>query len=274
MQRYQVLVTVGGILLVALLFSLPRSVVKNPDKTLAQESQDTQRRATQTPALHLPEIPPARQTELSLLRRSLLQNLSGKEAPKILASIMSLFRELSLFDSAAYYAGLYADKAETSEAYSEAGNAYFEAFSLALKDEHVSYLAEKTRYYLQKAVELNPKNYDARVKIGVTYVSGNQPMQGIMMIRKVLEEDPKNTLAILNLGVFAMQSNQHDKAIERFRQLVEIEPQNAQSYLYLGAALAQAGQKAEAKIQLRKALELGKGTQIETTAKDYLESLN
>ncbi len=269
MQRYQLLLGVGGFVLVFVLFFLPRSVVKNPEKTIDKTLQSDEKQPSTASADHTSEVNPAKRAEINLLLSGFLKKMD-------LPSLMPLaqaYREVSLFDSAAHYYALFAEKEQNPQAFCQAGDAYFEAYSLALREESIAFLSEKLRFYLQKCIDSNPKNYDARVKMGISYVSGKQPMAGIQMIRKVLEEDPKNTLAILNLGVFSMQSNQIDKAVERFRQLIDIEPKNPQGYLYLGTALLQMGQQQEAKNQLQKAMQLGKGTEIETVAKDYLETI-
>jgi tetratricopeptide (TPR) repeat protein len=269
MQRYQVLLLAGGILVVLMLFFLPRSVVKNPEKTMSQTEEEKPTASKPITSGHIAEINPAKRTEIDLLIKGFQKrmNLESVEA------LAQAFREVSLFDSAAFYYGVLAEQKQDQASFCAAGSAYFEAFSLALREESLSHLTEKLRFYLQKCIDFSPKNFDARVKLGISYVSGKQPMVGIQMIKKVLEEDPKNTLAILNLGVFSMQSNQMDKAIERFKQLIEIEPENPQGYLYLGAASLQTGDKNTAKTSLQKAAELGKGTEVETVAKDYLAEI-
>ena len=76
-----------------------------------------------------------------------------------------------------------------------------------------------------KALELEPRNLDAKVGLGITYVQGSQdPMQGIAMLLEVVEADSTNINAHLALGDFSMQRGAPDKAIVRYLAALRLVP--------------------------------------------------
>lgn len=66
--------------------------------------------------------------------------------------------------------------------------------------------------------------------------AGEQPMQGIMLLREVLEEDPENSRAHFQLGIFSIQSKQYDKAVDRFEKVLKQNPEDFDAHYYLGYA--------------------------------------
>jgi len=133
-------------------------------------------------------------------------------------------------------------------------------------------LAEKTRQYLEKAIAANPKNLEAKTKIGMTYFSSNPP-KGVGILREVLAEDPKNELVLFNLGMLAIQSGQYDRAIERLNELIAVNPKHTQGQLLLGVAYTNTGDKKKAREQFEKVKQLDKDPSVQATADSYLKDL-
>jgi Tfp pilus assembly protein PilF len=61
---------------------------------------------------------------------------------------------------------------------------------------------------------------DIKVNKATALVEGENPMEGIMLLREVLKEDSTHLLANWQMGLFSIQSKQYDKAIERFKKVV------------------------------------------------------
>lgn len=77
--------------------------------------------------------------------------------------------------------------------------------------------------------------------------SGENPMEGIMLLRNILERDSNCTEAHWQLGLFSVESGQYDKAVNRFRKVIELDPvEYLDAYLYLGKSLMSLGQQVEA----------------------------
>jgi tetratricopeptide (TPR) repeat protein len=78
---------------------------------------------------------------------------------------------------------------------------------------------------------------DLKVEEAVRIVqSGENPMQGVMMLRAVLAENPEHLEATYSLGMLSMQSNQYEKAIERFKRVLELDANRTEVWQSIGQA--------------------------------------
>ena len=111
------------------------------------------------------------------------------------------------------------------------------------------WMATQAKELFEKALQLDPANDSLKVGLGSTYLFGgigDNPMQGISLIREVADRDPGNTYAQITLGIGAIMSNQFDKAIERLSKLVEREPDNLEAIILLAESYERKGDKANA----------------------------
>ena len=65
-------------------------------------------------------------------------------------------------------------------------------------------------------------------------IRGENPMEGVFMLREILEKDPKNKEALYNLGVLSIQTAQYQNAVNRFNQIIAIDSSDKRAYLQLG----------------------------------------
>lgn len=233
-----ILATVG-------LYFLPRVVVENePAQTASVAGANAEE--TVMADTHAGDIPEEQAAHINEHKISFREATSEEEKFEELKELMQELKSVNLYDSAAFYAGQFANDYPSLANNILAGDAYFDAFSFAMSKEKSDKLAVKVREYYQQALEIEPDQEDLEVKIGVTYVSGDNPMQGILKIREVLGKNPENKLAIYNLGMLSMQSGQFDKAVERFEKLIELDPENTQAHFYLGVGYLETGRKQKA----------------------------
>ena len=124
-------------------------------------------------------------------------------------------------------------EASNADMYVKAGDAFREAYRNSSDSMITPLLVEKAKSSYEKAMELDPKNLDAKTGVATCYVDASQnPMQGIMLLREVVAADPENVNANLNLGMFSMKSGQFDKASSRFEPVVK-KPPSAENYTML-----------------------------------------
>jgi len=247
---------------VVLIFFLPKVVVQN-EKELAA-SIDTVANTAHAP------VSETDQTAINRLRHQ----FETKKSPIFADSLWQLYTSIGKFDSAAWFAESSASFLKTTDSYLRAGDSYYEAFSYALENEKQKQLGEKAREFLGKALEADPKLYDAKAKMAMTYIgSGGPPMQGIRMLREVATEDPKNEFALFSLGMLSLQSQQNDRAIEWFTKLVQANPKHLQGQVFLGVALANAGEKDNARAQFEKARKMTTDQSVHATIDSYLKDL-
>jgi outer membrane protein len=263
-MRNRIILVVVTAILIWLIFLLPKVVVENEAQLNTADSTAT---AGHTPVSET----------LSGQIRELRQKVVGmpqNEKNSIFAdSLRSLYTQAGQFDSAAWFAEQSATFFKSTESFLKAGNSFYEAYTFAMEPEKQKAMAEKTREYLGKVLEADPKNLEVKTKIAMTYLSSEAPMQGILMLREVLEQDPKNEFALFNIGMLSIQSRQFDRAIERFKELIAVNPKHTQGQLLLGVAYLNKGDKENAKAQFEKVKQMDADPSVQATVDSYLKDL-
>jgi len=251
---------------------LPRVVVDNSETGEPVENTA----AVEAPVkedLHDPNAQPVNHSLVGNLRAK-LDVAENKENFAIFAdSIGSLYASSGKFDSAAYYYALAADKIPAPARLEKAGSAYYEAYSFAMNPEKMDLMADKTRTYLNKVLEEDASRLDLKSKIAMTYVSAENPMQGIAMLREILDEDPQNESALFNMGVLSMQSGQYRKAVERFEDLVGYHPDHIQGQFYLAVSYFESKQMNKAKKQFGLVRNMTQDPMILNSVESYLDKI-
>jgi tetratricopeptide (TPR) repeat protein len=273
MKKSQVIVIFLGVILIGVLFSLPRIVVDNEDGDAMIESEEAPASSTPVEELHDAPISMEAREALSSLASKLEKEGNKEKFADLADTLASLYTQIGKFDSAAYFLEEAALRIETVERLEKAGNAYYEAFTFALNEEKIAYLADKTRVYLNQVLEKDPKRLDLKTKVAMTYVSSSNPMQGITMLREILEEDPTNEDGLFNMGVLSMQSGQYKRAVERFEELVRYHPENIQGQFYLGVSYFESKQNNKAKKQFQEVQNQTTDPMILSSVESYLERL-
>ena len=77
-------------------------------------------------------------------------------------------------------------------------------------------------------------NQTTSISRAMDLIRGENPMEGIFMLREILEKDPKNKEALYIVGVFSIQTAQYQKAVYRFNQIIAIDSSDKRAYLQLG----------------------------------------
>lgn len=271
MNKLQVLLTVIAVLLVVGLYSLPKVVI-DPNKP--EEAAFIDDSIQGGIVDHSSEIPEEFAPRIAFWKDKLFQNGQIQLNAESLDSLMAVFMEINKYDSAAYYAALYAENFNEIDHWQKAGDAYFEAFTFALDKPKIDLLGEKSRQAYEKVLAQQPDNLDVKHNIAMTFVASSSPMQGIMMLREILEIDPKNQKTLMSMGVMSINTNQYENAVERFEALVKYYPQHIEGNLYLGVSYYETGQLVKAREQFNKVKELGANEQIITAADEYLERIS
>lgn len=275
MKKSQLILIAVGILAVVGLFALPKVVVDN-DSTGAkmEESESSANPSSSLTEMHGNELSSENRTQADQLKSNFLNAPTVEEKVGFAQVLAGIYQEEGLFDSAAYYWSAAAELMPNNMFLAEeAGKSSYEAFTFALDKTKVESLAEKTRFYLTKVLENDPKRLDLKTKIAMTYVSSSNPMQGITMLREVLEQDPQNEDGLFNMGVLSMQSGQYKRAIERFEELIKYHPDNLQGQFYLAVSYFEAKEKNKAKAQFEAVKNMTQDPMILGSVQGYLDQL-
>ena len=276
----QILLIIAALVAVGVIFVLPKGVVtKESDNsskptTIASTSiADSSAESTEVnpDTLHKAELSPTAKAEISELKLSASKGSSEVKA-KALLKLSVLFKANTKYDSAAAYLEHRAGLLKTGLAYEEAGETYYEAYSLAFDEAKRFSLLTKSQELLSKAFDLS-KSLSAKTKLALTYVESPTPMKGIGLLREVLAVEPKNELALYSLGTLSIRSQQFDKALVRFEQLIAINPSDSRYYFYQAECLTALKRPTEAITAYKKASELNTDPTAKATIADRITDL-
>jgi tetratricopeptide (TPR) repeat protein len=305
-NTHQAILLVGALALAGGLYALPKGIVK-PKEGKAELGQDAARtanrdgggvatngskadassgpRPAETGAVASSDAPaggtaaphtqarPEQRREIDGLLTQYKAATTPATRQQVATSLATIYQAVQRFDSAGYYLATVAQAQPSEKGWQKAADAYFEAYSFASSEERKKMLGGKARELYDKVLAANPNNLDAKTNLGMAYMSSDNPVKGITLMREVLEQDPKNEKVLYNLGVLAIQSNQLDKAAERFAQLVKVNPANVEGQFYLGVALARTNRPAEAKTAFLKAKSLSQDPALAASVNEELAKL-
>tara|TARA_Y100000588_G_scaffold385144_1_gene477827 strand:+ start:1021 stop:1839 length:819 start_codon:yes stop_codon:yes gene_type:complete len=271
MNKGQIILVVIAVLAVVGLYNLPKVVVDNDNDNDPQSFVDES--SPNGVVDHSSEIPEEAAPRIDYWKSELNIGDNLKENDSALDSLMKVYMEINKYDSAAYFAELYAEKFNTVEHWQKAGDAYFEAFSFALEEQKVRSMGTKARAAYDKVLAAQPDNFDVQHNVAMIYISGSNPMQGIMMLREILEKDPDNRQALMSMGRMSIQTGQFENGASRFESLLSYYPEDVEGNFFLGVCYFESGQLVKAKAQFEKVKTLGAGEQVITAADEYLERI-
>jgi len=278
MLKKKILVSALALVVVVLLFNLPKVVVKDEEKTddlasIPSDSEATTDRQPPQISTHDEEISPEWEEKIAHLRENYNSSINTEKNINFADSLTNAFLSISQFDSAAKYAEEVAVQVSTPERWLKAADLYYEAYTYAINAEKQQALGKKVRQLYEQVLEQQPANYDAQVKMAMTYLTTGNPMEGIRMLREVVEKDENNELALFNLGILSMQSNQYELAEERFKKLVALNPEHLQAQFFLGVSYFEQGKKQQAKAQFERVKEMDDDPALEATVDNYLNQI-
>lgn len=270
MLKTRIILVAVCALLVLLLFQLPKSVVSNENELTENTDQSANPEKGEQPHM---EAPAELKGKIGQFR-TLWQETAEKEKKAIFAdSLGTWYANAGIFDSSAWFFEESTTFFNNVESWRKAGDSYYQAYTFALDAKKQQALASKAQEFYNKILSVKANDLEVKNNLAMTYLSSNNPMQGILMLREVLTVDAKNETALFNLGMLSVQSGQFENAIERLNTLIGINPQHIQAQLLLGVAYMQTGNNAKAKSQFEKVKDMDKDPAVQATVDSYLKDL-
>ena len=105
----------------------------------------------------------------------------------------------------------------------------------------------------EQAIGLNPTNDSLKVALSACYIFGKgipgdaaETMKGVMILKDIVQKDSANMQAQFVLGAGDVISGQYNKGINRLLLVVQNDPANIEAISWLGDAYAGNGDKANA----------------------------
>lgn len=274
MSKTKIILILAGIAAGIYIFTLPKGIIKKEEVPVSQEAmpENNVEQGVDMKKMHQSEATDIQKNQIKDLTNQYLTAKNSEKKINFADSLARVYRSMHNYDSAIRYINIVANARNTPPAYTVAGDYHFEAYSFTNGNNKATYNEDARKYY-NKALEITPKDYSIKTKLAMTYIGGENPMEGIGILKGILKEDPKNETAMYQLGILSLQSGQNDKAVDRFEELVKIYPSNANAHYYLGVAYANIGKKEKAIASLEKAKELETDKGFTAAVDDFLTDL-
>lgn len=267
MFRTRIILLISCALVVGGIYLLPKAVVENDSEMSSSGTSSTNSAGHQA-------VAPAIQEAITRIRTQLTQGVTDQKTAIFADSLAELYQNAGRFDSAAAYFEQAASFFGTEGSILKSAEAYYQAFSFSVDNAKSKALAEKARQFFNTLLEKNPDQPDVQVKLAMTYMVSEGPMQGITMLREVLEKYPDHEQALLNMGILSIRSGQFAKAIDWLRRLDKAHPENVEGQMLLGAAYAGAGEKEKALEQYERARKMTTDPAVQQQLDTYVKDLN
>ncbi len=276
MNKKQWLLIGAAILLLVFLYSLPKIIIDNDAKEIAElETNDGDSISSEKDA-HSPHSilsDSVNESKVEKFKRVYELAENNKKKSIFADSLAQAYSEMRDFDNAIIFGKQALELNETSENKESLADIYYEAMTFSLNMDDAGKMGTQARELMEGLLEEQPRRFDLMNKMAMTYVVSEAPMKGIMMLREILEQDPDNIDAIFNLGILSIQSGQYDKGIERFVKLTQIDSSNVRAWYYLGLCLKETGEVDRAIKVLEKASALDPDPEVQASINTLLEEL-
>jgi tetratricopeptide (TPR) repeat protein len=276
MTRLQIILLISASALVLGLYSLPKVVVDNEESAggrAIENIQEVDSPGGISAMGHSLNPTEAELADISELRKEISTGTDKMAVANASKELSAIYKKFNRFDSAAFFANQALLNEPSAENIREAGMLYFEAYRFSVDPAKSIANSEKAQELLQRTLEANPSDLEVKTRLGLTFVGGPQPMQGILMIREVLEVEPENEFALFNMGLLSIESRQFARAVEYFEKLANAHPENDEGKFYLGISYMEAGSKDKALSTLNQLRETVKDADLRSAINQYLEGI-
>ncbi len=269
LNKTQIIVVFGIVLLTAVLYFLPKNVLSNskqganrdkPQSENAESQPESQENLKMIDVILAESI--ARLTEAEQKDLKLNEGADEQAISKAMKQYGKFDNKLGVAFCMEKLSGKYTNK--------ELGMAYYQAFQQSQLEENKKSIGAKTVSFLKTYSEQSPDDIIAKCALADCFVTSSaNPMNGIMLLRDVIAKDSTNETALLLLGQFAVKSGQIEKAISRFESLIRLYPSNIKYSLYLAQLFSDQGNAQKASETLSSAKKLA----VRKSAIDSINSI-
>ncbi|BDD07750.1 hypothetical protein FUAX_01820 [Fulvitalea axinellae] len=274
MKRSHVILGLAVLAVVGILYATPNYVGKKKDQDgkagMAQGRGVKTGDIADLPVDHDSMLTESQVEDAIRLTKAFESSRNSTEKLKFADSLYGLYLSVNRPDSAAKYAVLSVTPGSEDLGKLKAGDAYYQAFSLATNDERKVAYAEKARGVFEAFLATHPDSLGVKARMAMTYAVSAAPMKAAVALKEVLAQDPNHREALYNLGVLSIQSAQFAKGVERFGKLVELDPTDLQARYYLGVCYFESGKKDEAKKEFEMVKRLSDDPVAHQAADEYL----
>lgn len=254
MQKKQVLISLVGVGVVVILFTLGSTIAPKsdiaPSPTNSVKAFDVQ----QYIAEKKKELPASQSISLGKLENSVTRGDVNNQLVAANTQLAEFWRDsVQAFEPFIYYLSEAAKLDKSEKNLTFAAQLILHNLRSEQDEAKLNWKSELAIALFEKGIALYPDNDDFKVGLGSCYIFGKgrsggpeETMKGVQQLLSVVRKDSNNMKAQLMLGVGGYVSGQYDKAIERLQKVVTAQPDNIEAIAFLADTYAAKGDKQEA----------------------------
>jgi tetratricopeptide (TPR) repeat protein len=270
-RKTQIVLVAAAVCLFVLLFLAPKTHTPQNNDKLALKSGSEQTASVESffkPVLKTLSVDEKKTYDMLFAQASLSKTDSAYKP------LVVFWDSKKRPDFAAYFVEKTAVANPSSDRFYKAGDRYYYSVRFIKENTELPTLYQSAMRCYQKALDLNPKNTEAKIQLAACYVDGTQdPMKGITLLREVEKTDSNNVKLQLSFAFFSAKSQQWDKAIKRFEKVLKIDPLYIEAYLHLADAYEQQGDKGKTILMLEKYAEVTDDVMAKQEVLKYITQL-
>ena len=251
MNRNQILLLVGGVLLFVVLY-FGFDIIPQKSKDL-EKSRSLNIESTSINNLLKDAMATLDAQQKSIIEAINLdiQKASNDTVARIerIKSLSGTWYEFGFPAISGSYAEDIANMLKTDESWSIAGTTYAICVKNSEDPKVKDFCSKRAVKAFENAISIAPDNIDHRINLAICYVDNpmqDNPMQGILMLRELNTKNPENVAVLNQLGKLAIQTNQNERALERLETAIGLEPENQTTICLLATAYKNIGNTAKA----------------------------
>jgi len=163
--------------------------------------------------------------------KQVIANASASEKTARRRELAEMYVGAGRPDLAALQERRIAQAEDTPEAWTRAGDQFYEWMMNASDDGEKGKVASEAAAAYERVLQKQESNHDVRTRLGWTYLQTRQnPMRGIREIKRVINEDPDHVAARMNYGIALAQIGRFDKAVKQFEDVKEVTGSDSPTY--------------------------------------------
>ncbi|HHP7240932.1 MAG TPA: tetratricopeptide repeat protein [Cyclobacteriaceae bacterium] len=237
---HKILLIAICLLVVVGLYQLPKSVVDNEKENIS-ESKSSGLQSGENQEVHDLAMNKESRKRINNLKSQLNLDIDNEKKAKFADSLARLYFAFNQLDSGEIYSNRISDFLKNEEGLRKKITALYFGFNLIMEGVQAKGLGESIRKYINEYKKDYALDDELKNILAMTYVSSDNPMKGIMMLREIVEEDSENVKALLNLGLLSMKTGQYEKAVQRLEKVRDLEPTNLQGRFSLAISYNELG---------------------------------
>ena len=253
-MKKQLLITLGGLILVSGLFYFGKTVAPKSKTDIVTPVAAKEFNIIKFIEEKKQQLSPSQSIALGKLENSVTRGDVANQLSIANSQLSNFWKDsIHLFEPYAFYLAEAAKLDKSEKNLTFAAQLILDNLRGESDEAKLNWKAEQAIALFEKAIEINPGNDDLKIGLGSCYVFGKgrfggpaETMKGIQQLLAVVRKDSSNMKAQFVLGVGGYVSGQYDKAIDRLLKVVKAQPDNLEAIAFLADTYAAKGDKTEA----------------------------